>query len=86
MTLGAAGAIVVTPTDAIHVPAPAVAPVDTTAAGDAFCGALADALVGGADLVEATDWAVRVGAATTLRQGAQPSLPTRSEVDDLLGV
>ena len=85
VTLGAAGAIVVTPTDATHLPAPAVMPVDTTAAGDAFCGALADALVGGADLVAATEWAVRVGAAATLRQGAQPSLPTRSEVGHLLG-
>ena len=83
--MGAAGAIVVTPTDAIHVPAPAVVPVDTTAAGDAFCGALADALVGGADLARATEWAVRVGAAATLRQGAQPSLPTRDEVEHLLG-
>ena len=85
VTLGAAGAIVVTPTDATHVPAPVVMPVDTTAAGDAFCGALADALVGGADLVAATTWAVRVGAAATLRQGAQPSLPTRDEVEHMLG-
>ncbi|MCY3649915.1 MAG: ribokinase [Acidimicrobiaceae bacterium] len=85
VTLGAAGAMVVTPTDATHVPAPAVTPVDTTAAGDAFCGALADALVEGADLLRATEWAVRVGAAATLRQGAQPSLPTRSEVGHLLG-
>lgn len=85
VTLGAAGAVVVTPAEATHVPAPAVVPVDTTAAGDAFCGALADALVGGAGLVEATQWAVRVGAATTLRPGAQPSLPTRAEVDHRLG-
>ena len=85
VTLGAAGAMVVTPADATHVPAPAVEPVDTTAAGDAFCGALADALVDGADLVGATEWAVRVGAAATLRPGAQPSLPTAAEVDRLLG-
>ena len=85
VTLGAAGAMVVTPTDATHVPAPAVVPVDTTAAGDAFCGALADALVGGADLVDATRWAVRVGAAATLRHGAQPSLPTRADIEHLLG-
>lgn len=85
VTLGAAGAMVVTPTDATHVPAPVVVPVDTTAAGDAFCGALADALVTGADLVDATKWAVRVGAAATLRHGAQPSLPTKAEVDHLLG-
>ena len=85
VTLGAGGAMVVTPSNATHVPAPAVVPVDTTAAGDAFCGALADALVGGADLVSAARWAVQVGAAATLRPGAQPSLPTREEVDQLLG-
>ena len=85
VTLGADGAMVVTPNDATQVPAPAVVPVDTTAAGDAFCGALADALVGGAGLVAATEWAVRVGTAATLRHGAQPSLPTRSEVEHLLG-
>ena len=85
VTLGAGGAMVVTPSEATHVPAPEVDPVDTTAAGDAFCGALADALVGGAGLVEACGWAVRVGAAATLRDGAQPSLPTRAEVAHLLG-
>ncbi len=84
VTLGAAGAMVVTPAGTTHVPAPMVAPVDTTAAGDAFCGALADALAGGADLVGAAEWAVRVGAAATLRRGAQPSLPTTAEVDALL--
>lgn len=84
VTLGAAGAMVVTGAEAVHVPAPRVTPVDTTAAGDAFCGALADALADGTDLVSAAEWAVRVGAAATLRPGAQPSLPTRAEVDQLL--
>ena len=84
VTLGAEGALVVAGAETTLVPAPTVTPVDTTAAGDAFCGALADALVGGADLVEATRWAVRVGAAATLRPGAQPSLPTPAEVDHLL--
>jgi ribokinase len=84
VTLGADGAMVVTPSDAAHIPAPTVSPVDTTAAGDAFCGALADALVGGASLMDACRWAVRVGAASTLRQGAQPSLPTREDVGRLL--
>ncbi|MCY4422038.1 MAG: ribokinase [Acidimicrobiaceae bacterium] len=85
VTLGAGGAMVVTGGKATHVPAPRVEPVDTTAAGDAFCGALADALADGADLVTAAEWAVRVGAAATLRHGAQPSLPTRDEVGHLLG-
>lgn len=83
VTLGADGALVVAD-DEVHVPAPSVVPVDTTAAGDSFCAALADGIVSGRSLVEATRWAVRVGAATTLRPGAQPSLPTASEVDELL--
>ncbi len=85
VTLGAAGALVVSGRDVVHVEAPVVQPVDTTAAGDAFCGALADCLVDDPDLVAATRWAVRVGAATTLRLGAQPSLPTPSQVELLLG-
>ena len=83
VTLGAAGALVVGP-DAVHVAAPAVTPVDTTGAGDSFCAALADGIVAGRSLLEATRWAVRVGAATTLRSGAQPSLPTAAEVDSRL--
>ena len=84
VTLGAAGAMVVTPSDATLVPPAAVVPVDTTAAGDAFCGALADALVDGADLLDAARWAVKAGAAATLRHGAQPSLPTRADIERLL--
>ena len=85
VTLGADGALVVDDGVTTHVPAPTVTPVDTTAAGDSFCGALADAIVRGHDLVAATRWAVRVGAATTQRAGAQPSLPTPDDVDALLG-
>lgn len=84
ITLGAEGALVVMDGTTTHVAAPVVEPVDTTAAGDSFCGALADALVGGASIVEAAEWAVRVGAATTQRPGAQPSLPTPAEVEALL--
>lgn len=84
ITLGAEGALVVIDGVSTHVAAPVVEPVDTTAAGDSFCGALADALVGGATIVDAAAWAVRVGAATTLRAGAQPSLPTAAEVETLL--
>ena len=84
VTLGADGALVVTDHDLTHVPAPKVHPLDTTAAGDSFCAAMADALVRGLDIIDAVRWAVRVGAATTLRAGAQPSLPTPAEVDALL--
>ena len=85
VTLGGNGALVLTGGTITHVPAPRVQPVDTTAAGDSFCGALADRIVAGDDLVEAATWAVQVGAATTLRTGAQPSLPTVDEVHTLLG-
>jgi ribokinase len=85
VTLGAAGALVLEGGEATLVPAPVVEAVDPTAAGDAFCGGLADALVGGARLVEATRWAVRVGAVTATRPGAQSSLPTREEVDAMEG-
>lgn len=84
VTLGAQGALAIVDGDVTHIEAPKVSPVDTTAAGDSFCGALADALVRHETIVDAVRWAVRVGAATTLRAGAQPSLPTPDEVAALL--
>jgi ribokinase len=84
VTLGAAGAVVVTASSATEIPAPVVTPIDTTAAGDAFRAALAIGLVSGDTPETAAAFAVRVGAAATLRAGAQPSLPTRSELEDLL--
>jgi ribokinase len=83
VTLGADGALVVEQGHASHVPAVPVRPVDTTAAGDAFCGGLADALAGGAALQDAARWAVRVAAAACTRPGAQASLPTPSEARTL---
>jgi len=80
VTLGADGALVVEDGQASHIPAVPVRPVDTTAAGDAFCGGLADALAGGADLQEAARRAVRVAAAACLRRGAQASLPTPADL------
>jgi ribokinase len=83
VTLGTEGALVVEGGTSAHVPTPQVDVVDTTAAGDAFCGALADALVRGESLSEAARWAVRVAAITCTRPGAQASLPTREEVEAL---
>jgi ribokinase len=83
VTLGADGALVVEDGQAGHVPAVPVRAVDATAAGDAFCGGLADALAGGAGLADAARRAVRVAAAACLRQGAQASLPTPAELDTL---
>lgn len=84
VTLGAQGALIVDETDVHHQPAPSVKAVDTTAAGDSFCGAMADVLAEGGSLTDAVAWGVMVGAATTLRFGAQSSLPTAGEVADLL--
>jgi len=84
VTLGAQGALLVDETEVHHQAAPRVAAVDTTAAGDSFCGALADVLSEGGSLTDAMAWGVMVGAATTLRLGAQSSLPTAGEVADLL--
>lgn len=85
MTLGANGALVANAQGMTHVPAFKVNPVDTTAAGDGFNAGLAVALSYDADdLVGATRYANAVGALTTTRMGAQPSLPTAASVEALL--
>lgn len=66
------------------VPAYAVTPVDTTAAGDAFNGAFAVALMNGQGPLEAASWASAVAAISVTRAGAQASLPSGSEVDRFL--
>ena len=81
VTLGAGGAILVSGGDAVVLPAPPVEVVDTTGAGDAFCGAIAEALARGVAIDEATARAVHAGSLATTRQGAQPSLPTEAQVD-----
>jgi ribokinase len=79
--LGARGARLVS-LDAVQSwPARVVHAVDTTAAGDAFNGALAVALTEGADLDEAVRFATVVASISVTRAGAQPSLPTRAEVE-----
>jgi len=61
-----------------------VVPVDTVAAGDAFCGGLAAALAEGLDLPAALRWASAAGALATTRPGAVPSLPSRSAMEELI--
>jgi ribokinase len=85
VTLGAQGSVVVTPEGAVRpVAAHPVVAVDTTAAGDAYCGALAAALAGGSDLDAAVRRASAAGSLAATREGAVPSLPTGAEVDALL--
>jgi ribokinase len=66
------------------VPGFAVDAVDTTAAGDAFAGALAVRLARGAPLAEAVRHANAAGALAATRPGAQPSLPNAAELDAFL--
>jgi ribokinase len=65
----------------VRVPAFPVEVADTTAAGDAFTGALAVAWAEGRDLVEAVRWANAAGAASVRKIGASNALPERSEID-----
>jgi ribokinase len=69
----------------VHIPAYRVKALDTTAAGDAFNGAFATALVQGADPIRGVRWASAVAAISVTRAGAQPSMPTRKEVEAFLG-
>ncbi|GAA5145426.1 ribokinase [Nocardioides marinquilinus] len=73
ITVGADGAVVGEGDRVEHVGAEAVDVVDTTGAGDAFCGALAAALSSGRDLVEAARLGVRAGTFAVRRPGAQAS-------------
>jgi ribokinase len=81
VTLGARGALVVPQDGEIHlVPPPPVTPVDTTGAGDCFCGALSVALAYGTSLRDATGWAVAAAALSTTAPGARGHLPGEDEV------
>lgn len=60
---------------------PTVTAVDSTGAGDAFVGAICVALLEGMPAEEALRFACAAGAIAATRPGAQPSLPTRAEVE-----
>jgi ribokinase len=82
--LGARGVRLVEPHDAFHWSAFNVKAVDTTAAGDAFNGALAVALAERQTVEGALTFASAAAAISVTRAGAQPAMPTREEVDHLL--
>ena len=84
VTLGADGALLVEGGHSVLIRPFRVAAVDTTAAGDCFCGALACALADGETLEKAARFAAAAAALSTTRPGAQPSLPTRDEVEEFL--
>jgi ribokinase len=67
-----------------EVPADTVATIDSTGAGDAFCGALAAALAEGRPLAEAVKRAVAGSALATTHVGAREGMPTAAELDEFL--
>jgi ribokinase len=84
VTLGDAGALLVTEAHHLQIPAYLVKAVDTTAAGDAFTGALAVALAEGVPLEEAVLLANAAGGLAVTRPGAQPSLALRQDIEALM--
>lgn len=84
VTLGAEGAVWSTPEGEGHTPAYPVTPIDTVAAGDAFCGVLAASLAGGLAWEAAVRRASAAGALATTIAGAAPSLPAADTIDRLM--
>ena len=85
LTLGAEGAVLLEAGQEVaRATPPAVHAVDATAAGDAFCAALVISLLEGRERGESLTRACAAGALAASRMGAQPSLPTAGELDEIL--
>ena len=81
LKLGSGGSMLVTDQGSEHFPACKVEAIDPTAAGDAFTAALTVCLAAGEPIEDAIRYANLAGALATTKLGAQPSLPTRAEVE-----
>jgi ribokinase len=86
LTLGARGALVRTSAGRTAIlPAFEAGPVlETTGAGDAFCGGFAAALAEGQPLLDAVRFGCATAGISVTRAGTAPSMPKRSEIDALL--
>jgi len=84
LTLGKQGCLLKNEREFYSIPAFCVKAVDTTAAGDTFCGALAAGLVRGEGWERALQFASAASAICVTRMGAQPSIPTEKEVNEFL--
>jgi ribokinase len=82
-TLGAQGARVVSAEREFAVPAPHVAAIDTTGAGDVFCGVLAAALEAQLSLEPAVRWAVTAASLSVTRRGTASAFPSADELAEL---
>jgi len=86
VTLGSKGALIVNEKVNIHVETYKVDVVDTTAAGDAFIGGFASVLDSANSLADAVRYGCACGALATTKFGAQPSLPTKEEVERFISL
>jgi ribokinase len=84
VTLGHRGAVIKTTESCFHVEGYTVDFVDTTAAGDAFCAALAFMYSQKAKIEECIRFANAVGAMATMVRGAEPAPPQKSAVDQFI--
>ena len=84
VTLGAQGVLVMEDGAARRILPHKVSVVDTTAAGDAFVGGMAVALTEGHSTQEAAAFGNATGALSVTKAGAQPSLPTRTELETFI--
>jgi ribokinase len=84
VTLGAKGAMAATPTERWMVDALQIKPVDTTGAGDAFCGAMAAALERRTPIQGALERANVAGALACMALGAQEAMPRREKIEEKL--
>ena len=82
--MGENGALLYTDGQATHFGAYPVTPVDTTGAGDAFTAAFAVRAVQSGDWAEAARFAAAAGAVSTMKEGAQPAMPTLREVQEFI--
>lgn len=84
ITMGSQGSFLCTDDKVAMIPTRRIAAVDTTAAGDAFNGALAYSVAKGEALDEAVHFANLAGALSATKMGAQPSMPTSDELQKFM--
>ena len=81
ITLGDKGFTIVKGNDESVFPCIKIKPVDTTAAGDTFCGAMLAEFASGCDLIQSAQYGSLAASIACLSKGAQPSIPTKKEVE-----